>query len=106
MSDLRRAVSHFANIPAEDIRGMRAPFLQIGGDTMFQMMEENGLEYDCSMPAREQLFPYTLDYHSEQVKIKLLFQQIFLFAVFSHPFPTLNQISGDQVTCYCLLFID
>ena len=69
ISDLRRTVSHFANIPMEDILGMRAPFLQIGGDEMFQMLEDNQFEYDCSMPTRQKLFPYTFDYHTTQVQI-------------------------------------
>lgn len=70
MVDLRKTASHFANIPEEDFYGIRAPFLQIGGDAMFQMLQDNGLEYDCSMPTREHmdkgLFPYTLDYHTTQ----------------------------------------
>jgi len=66
MSDLRKAISHFANIPKEDIYGMRAPFLQIGGDNMFQMLQDKGIEYDCSMPTRTPFFPYSLDYHSTQ----------------------------------------
>ena len=69
MSDLRKAISHFANIPKEDIYGMRAPFLQIGGDNMFQMLQDKGIEYDCSMPTRTPFFPYSLDYHSTQVSL-------------------------------------
>jgi len=70
MVDLRTLISHFANIPEGDIYGMRAPYLQINGDETFRMIENNGVEYDCSMPtydySEEGLFPYTLDYRSEQ----------------------------------------
>ena len=73
MSDLRKCISKFANIPIEDFHGMRAPFLQIGGDEMFSMLQEEGIEYDCSMPTRTYsesgLFPHTLDYHMAQVSI-------------------------------------
>ena len=71
MSDLRITFNKFANIPVEDFHGMRAPFLQIGGDEMFSMLKDSGIEYDCSIETRDfmerGLFPYTLDYHSTQV---------------------------------------
>jgi len=61
----RELLSAFAGIPLEDIRGMRAPFLAIGGDNMFEMMHEANFTYDSSMPVYENkppVFPYTLDY--------------------------------------------
>jgi|ERR1712080_28177 len=70
MVDMKRLMSHFGNIPEDEIYGMRAPYLQINGDETFQMLEDNGIEYDCSMPTMDHrengLFPYTLDYHSDQ----------------------------------------
>ena len=73
MADLKLTVSTFANIPLHDIYGIRAPFLQIGGDGMFQMLQDNQFLYDSSMPTKVYsqtgLFPYTLDYLSEQVGI-------------------------------------
>lgn len=56
------------------ILGHRAPFLQMGGDSLFQMLAENNFEYDCSWPTRHYgyldaeagLFPYTMDYASIQ----------------------------------------
>ena len=63
-----------------DILGTRSPFLQSGGDEMYQMMMDKGFEYDCSAPS--QLFgyqnlaygrwPYTYDYYR-------LFWRIFVF---------------------------
>jgi len=61
----RELLSAFAGIPLEDIRGMRAPFLAIGGDNMFEMMYEANFTYDSSMPIYENrppAFPYTMDY--------------------------------------------
>jgi len=61
----RELLSAFAGIPLEDIRGMRAPFLAIGGDNMFESMYEANFTYDSSMPVYENkppAFPYTLDY--------------------------------------------
>ena len=74
--DYRFAVSTFANIPQGEFRGMRAPYLQTGGDRTFDMIQENHLLYDSSYPTfkyrKDGLFPYTLDYtldyHTEQVR--------------------------------------
>jgi len=63
---MRSLISHFAHIPEEDIVGMRAPYLQIAGDTTYKMLQDNGLKYDCSIPSPQLLFPYTLDYQMEQ----------------------------------------
>jgi len=70
----RRITSQFANVPACDISGMRSPFLQLGGDTQFSMLNNNNFEYDCSWPTRAfgymdaetGLYPYTMDYQSVQ----------------------------------------
>ncbi len=52
------------------VLGIRAPFLQGGGDDQFAMMKEHGFLYDCSMPTlkygylnqNQSVWPYTLDY--------------------------------------------
>ena len=44
---------------------MRAPFLAIGGDTMFSVLRKFGMTYDSSMPIYDNTppsFPYTMDY--------------------------------------------
>lgn len=49
----------------EDVRGMRAPFLSIGGNKMFKMLHDFNFTYDSSMPVYENRppsWPYTLDY--------------------------------------------
>lgn len=59
-------LNRFANVRASEIRGMRAPFLKIGGNRQFLMMKEFGLVYDSSIKAPYSngvpLWPYTLDY--------------------------------------------
>ncbi|OWR47572.1 chitin deacetylase 8 [Danaus plexippus] len=68
--DQRILVSHFANIPQRSIQGIRSPFLQLSGNSTYQMIKENGLTYDLSWPTVRftdpGLWPYTLDYASIQ----------------------------------------
>merc|ERR1712212_505583 len=74
MVGVRKMIGQFASIPPCEVSGNRAPFLQGGGDSMFQMLAENNFEYDCSWPTRSYgyldaefgLFPYTMDYASIQ----------------------------------------
>ena len=52
------------NVEPRDVKGMRAPFLQTGGDTMFSMLKEFGFLYDSSLGSSltsPGLWPYTLD---------------------------------------------
>jgi len=71
---MRQMTSQFANIPVDQITGFRAPFLQIGGNEMFEALYENHFQYDCSMPSRafgylnleNGLYPYTLDHDTIQ----------------------------------------
>jgi hypothetical protein len=47
-----------------DIRGMRAPYLSIGGEDQFKMLYKNDFTFDSSMPVFESepaFFPFTLD---------------------------------------------
>lgn len=68
--DMRTMVEMFANIPTGQVKGMRSPFLILGGDEQFSVLHENEFEYDCSWPTRQfrdpGLWPYTLDYASIQ----------------------------------------
>jgi len=52
-----------ANVDPKDIVGMRAPFLQTGGDTMFSVLSQYGFLYDSSLTSSQispALWPYTL----------------------------------------------
>jgi peptidoglycan/xylan/chitin deacetylase (PgdA/CDA1 family) len=68
MVGMRTMVEKFAKIPRRDLKGIRVPFLQTGGDTQFKMMEQEGFEWDCSMPTRTYtdpgMWPYSLKYKS------------------------------------------
>ncbi len=55
----------FAGVKAHDIKGMRAPFLAVGGDTMFNMLNRYSLYYDSSMSSLAPSWPYTLEYRTE-----------------------------------------
>merc|ERR1719430_89751 len=74
MVGVRKMIGQFAALDPCEVRGTRAPFLQGGGDNMFQMLAENNFLYDCSWPTRNYgyleamngLYPYTLDYKSVQ----------------------------------------
>merc|ERR1711973_96743 len=73
MYGVKQMIHRFANIPNDDIVGVRAPFLQGGGDEMVQMMVDKGFEYDCSSPSRvfgyENLeygrWPFTYDWYQD-----------------------------------------
>ncbi len=70
MNGQRNHISKKAMIPKSVIRGLRVPFLEIGGDTQFEMMRDYGFEYDASFLAgpyndrdwRTAVWPYTLEY--------------------------------------------
>jgi len=76
--DQKTMLSTYGNIPADKITGFRAPFLEVGGDGMYEALKESGFEYDCSWAtllytpwypdasALGALWPYTLDYQSIQ----------------------------------------
>ncbi|XP_045762230.1 chitin deacetylase 8-like [Maniola jurtina] len=70
IGDQRSQIAHFANIPVNTIHGVRLPFLQMSGNSSFQMKAGAGLTYDSSWPTiafqDPGLWPYTLDYRSVQ----------------------------------------
>jgi len=57
-------LSTLGRIPRAQITGVRAPFLQTGGDAMYSVLAGAGLQYDSSIPSPRTspaLWPYTLD---------------------------------------------
>ncbi|KOB79386.1 Chitin deacetylase-like 5 [Operophtera brumata] len=61
----REILAAYGGVKLEDVRGMRAPFLSIGGNKMFKMLYDSNFTYDSSMPVYENRppsWPYTLDY--------------------------------------------
>ncbi|XP_059056288.1 chitin deacetylase 8-like [Achroia grisella] len=69
-ADQKGQMAHFANIPYNSIDGMRIPFLQLGGNTSYQMIADHGLLYDHTWLTIANIdpgmWPYTLDYASTQ----------------------------------------
>jgi len=54
-------------VKLEDVRGMRAPFLETGGDEQYRMMADAGFEYDSSFMVGPHgsgggAWPFTLDF--------------------------------------------
>lgn len=62
VAEQRVQISHFANIPPSDVRGMRSPFLQGGGDIMYKALRDHSLNWECSRPSVNLVWPYTNDY--------------------------------------------
>ncbi|XP_068676705.1 chitin deacetylase 7-like [Montipora foliosa] len=60
----------WGQVNENDVVGFRAPFLQIGGNTMYQVLYDNKFLYDSSMPTWDfidpPMWPYTLEYRSKQ----------------------------------------
>ena len=55
-------LSRHALVAPEHITGVRAPFLETGGDPMFRALTRLGFQYDSSLPSSYQspaLWPYT-----------------------------------------------
>ncbi|CAG9855162.1 unnamed protein product [Phyllotreta striolata] len=65
VSGQREILAAYGGVHLEDVRGMRAPFLSVGGNKMFKMLYDSNFTYDSSMPIYENKppsWPYTLDY--------------------------------------------
>ena len=66
----REILRKWGQVEAEDVVGYRAPFLQIAGNTMYQVLYDNKFLYDSSMPTHNftdpPMWPYTLEYRSTQ----------------------------------------
>ncbi|XP_071082567.1 uncharacterized protein [Haliotis cracherodii] len=66
---MRKKLSLKSKIPKDAIKGMRVPFLQIGGDDQYQMLHDYKYLYDTSMVTghlyrneKPPVWPFTLDY--------------------------------------------
>ena len=63
MAGSRLIIEKFANITDNSVVGLRAPYLRVGGNHQFTMMEEQAFLYDSSITAALQnppLWPYTM----------------------------------------------
>jgi len=65
MAGSRLIIERFANITDGTVTGIRAPFLRVGGNEQFDMMNDQFFAYDSSITAplgRVPIWPYTLQY--------------------------------------------
>lgn len=63
MAGMRIIVEKFANISDNSVVGLRAPYLRVGGNNQFVMMEEQAFLYDSTVTApltNPPLWPYTM----------------------------------------------
>ncbi|CAG7833616.1 unnamed protein product, partial [Allacma fusca] len=61
----REILAAYGGVKLSEVRGMRAPFLSVGGNNMFKMLYDSNFTYDSSMPVYENRppsWPYTLDH--------------------------------------------
>ncbi|GAB1599315.1 uncharacterized protein LOC115210852 [Argonauta hians] len=66
---MKKWLNEKANIPLKEIRGMRSPFLALGGNAQFDVLRDFGFSYDSSMVTgavfrnnEAPAWPFTLDY--------------------------------------------
>lgn len=65
MIGMREILKQFSNVSANDVVGMRAPFLKPGRNTQYKVIEDFGYIYDSSItvpPVSVPIWPYTLDF--------------------------------------------
>lgn len=70
MAGSRIIAEKFANITDNSIVGLRAPYLRVGGNNQFTMMEEQAFLYDSTITAplsNPPLWPYTLYFRMPHV---------------------------------------
>jgi len=70
MAGSRLIIDKFANITDNSVVGLRAPYLRVGGNHQFTMMEEQAFLYDSSITAPLQnppLWPYTMYFRMPHV---------------------------------------
>lgn len=63
MAGMRVIIEKFSNITDNSVVGVRAPYLRVGGNNQFTMMEEQAFLYDSTITAplsNPPLWPYTM----------------------------------------------
>ena len=63
MAGMRIIAERYANLTDNSVVGVRAPYLRVGGNNQFTMMEEQAFLYDSTITAalnNPPLWPYTM----------------------------------------------
>ena len=67
---MREILRKWGYVKVQDVKGYRAPYIQVGGNTEFKVLKDGLFLYESSMPTRlyrkPPLWPYTLEYRSTQ----------------------------------------
>ena len=61
--DQKSILNVWGNVPKEEIRGFRSPFL-VTSETEIKVLHDNGFLYEATMGSQENYWPFTLDYKS------------------------------------------
>ncbi|XP_050302559.1 chitin deacetylase 8-like [Anthonomus grandis grandis] len=64
--DQKKIIAKFANIPESAVKGTLVPQLVLAGDSSITAFVKQGFVYDNSWTSKTSLYPYTLDYASDQ----------------------------------------
>ena len=86
----------YAGVNPKDIKGMRAPFLQVGGDQMFNTLRRYGLYYDSSMSVTSPSWPYTLEYRMPHSCAVVPCPEMSHPGMWEIPMPTLKDVRGGS----------
>lgn len=65
MAGMRIIIEKFANLTDNSVVGVRSPYLRVGGNNQFTMMEEQAFLYDSTITAplsNPPLWPYTVSF--------------------------------------------
>ncbi|RLU17137.1 hypothetical protein DMN91_011206 [Ooceraea biroi] len=108
MVGMANIIKKYAAVRIGDIKGIRAPFLQVGWNRQFLMMSEFGFVYDSSIVAPfsdPPLWPYTLDHrlphpcvHTQQLCPTRSYPNIWELP--------LNQLLADEFTSTTCTTVD
>ncbi|XP_011151123.1 uncharacterized protein LOC105190208 [Harpegnathos saltator] len=101
MVGVANIIKKYAAVHVGDIKGVRAPFLQVGWNRQYLMMSEFGFVYDSSIVAPfsdPPLWPYTLDYRPPHpcVRVGQLCPTRSYPGIWELP---LNQLLAGDYTC-------
>ncbi len=63
VTDQQSILNDWGNVPKDEIRGFRAPFL-VTSETELKVLHQSGFHYEASMVTNTNYWPFTLDYKS------------------------------------------
>lgn len=58
----KEMMTRYGGVHPDDIKGVRFPYLEVGGDQSYRVLKENNFLYDSSLSTEKPMWPYTLEY--------------------------------------------